>query len=187
MLLKNIHQLDPPNLPPHGADLEKLRKMARQWRTGSKARAAKAGRDLGALPSIDEVFSHLKALPWRCEYCQRALGRRKQNKPNLDHRLPIVRGGTAAVSNLVLACWPCNGSKGPLTDIEFRELLATVASWPDQGNSLLIRLRGGYWTYRELPRLVKTYAPLPEVPEKAKASSNRTDGGKNTPSGGLFE
>ena len=164
-----------------------LRKMARQWRAGSKARAAKGGHNIGTVPSIDEVFDHLKTLPCRCEYCDKALGRRKQNKPNLDHRRPIVRGGDAGIANLVLACWPCNGSKGPLLDSEYRELLVTVASWPDRGNSLLIRLRGGYWTYRELPRLVKTYAPLPEVSEKAQASPNRTDGGKNTPSGGLFE
>lgn len=141
-----------------------LRKMARQWRTSSKARAEKGGHRIGTLPSIDEVHRHLKTLPWLCCYCGISLGTKKQNKPNLDHRKPICRGGDASLPNLGLACWPCNGSKGPLLESEFRDLLNTVRAWPDKGKSLLIRLRGGYWTYRDVPNILAEYAPRPVVP-----------------------
>jgi 5-methylcytosine-specific restriction endonuclease McrA len=140
-----------------------LRKMARQWRTSSKSRAAKGGYVIGEIPSIDETHEHLKTLPWKCCYCGKPLGATKQNKPNLDHRRPICRGGDARLSNLGLTCWPCNGSKGPLLEVEFKELLATVKTWPDKGKSLLIRLRGGYWTYRDVPKMLAEHQPRPAV------------------------
>jgi hypothetical protein len=57
---------------------------------------------------------------WWCHYCGcplvslempwvRAPGDRT---PTLDHRTPRIAGGTHALSNLVLACRPCNSSKG---------------------------------------------------------------------------
>jgi 5-methylcytosine-specific restriction endonuclease McrA len=136
-----------------------LRKMARQWRAGSKARAEKGGHQIGPIPTIDETHEYLKTLPWECCYCGIKLGSKKQNKPNLDHRRPISRGGDAGLANLGLACWPCNGSKGPLLETEFRELLATIGNWPDKGKSLLIRLRGGYWSYRDVSKILEEYAP----------------------------
>jgi len=135
--------------------------MACQWRSSSKARAKKGNYMIGELPSIDETHQHLKALPWVCCYCGTALGSRPHNKPNLDHRTPICRGGDARLSNMGLACRPCNGSKGPLNEAEFRDLLAAVAHWPDKGRSLLIRLRGGYWTYRDVPKILAEHAPRP--------------------------
>jgi hypothetical protein len=47
--------------------------------------------------------------------------------------------------------------------VEFKELLATVKTWPDKGKSLLIRLRGGYWTYRDVPKMLAEYQPRPAV------------------------
>jgi len=154
-------------------DSNTLRKMARQWRTSSKSRAAKGNHRIGAIPSIDETHEHLKTLPWECCYCGVALGTKKQNKPNLDHRRPICRGGDARLSNLGLACWPCNGSKGPLLESEFRDLLDTMRRWPDKGKSLLIRLRGGYWSYRDVPQLLTEYAPRPVVPFLDEDDTNR--------------
>ena len=156
---------NPVNWKEEAGDLtDILRKMARQWRTSSKARAKKGGHNIGQIPSIDDVYAHLKTLPWQCCYCGTALGKLKQDKPNLDHRRPICRGGDASLANLGLACWPCNGSKGPLLESEFRDLLDTVRSWPDKGKSLLIRLRGGYWSYRDVPNIVREYTPKPITP-----------------------
>lgn len=38
----------------------------------------------------------------------------------VEHRLPVTRGGGNELDNLVLACGPCNRAKGTLTDEEFK-------------------------------------------------------------------
>ena len=126
-----------------------FRKIARQWRSSNKARAAKLGLAI-ELPSIDEVEAHLRCQPLRCTYCNRPLNASKAGRMNLDHKLPISRGGTAAVHNIALSCRGCNSSKGPLDDSEFRSLLSFLSTWHDQGaaESLLSRLRGAFWCYR---------------------------------------
>jgi 5-methylcytosine-specific restriction endonuclease McrA len=123
--------------------------MASQWRSSSKARAAKLGIEL-TLPSIDCVHQHLLAVPKVCDYCGVRFSRLKKTRMNMDHRFPISRGGSAEVANLALCCRACNAAKGPLSEQEFRELLAVIGTWEDAGNSLLVRLRGGYWCYRPL-------------------------------------
>lgn len=123
-----------------------LRRMARQWRSGSKARAVRFGRDL-VLPPIDEVESYLRNLPPVCEYCGRRLSASKAGKPNMDHRLPIARGGGAEVTNLVLACAGCNRAKGEMTETEFRALRALVSTWEDSGRDLMRRLKLGWFSH----------------------------------------
>lgn len=47
-----------------------------------------------------------------CAYCGRVLGTGLPfSRPTLDHVVPVVRGGTDALANLVLACRPCNLAK----------------------------------------------------------------------------
>jgi 5-methylcytosine-specific restriction endonuclease McrA len=41
------------------------------------------------------------------------------NHPVVEHRVPIVRGGTNDPSNLVIACHACNHKKGTRTEEEF--------------------------------------------------------------------
>lgn len=38
----------------------------------------------------------------------------------VDHRIPVSRGGTDDPTNLVTACWSCNREKGTMTDYEYR-------------------------------------------------------------------
>ena len=66
----------------------------------------------------------------------------------MDHKVPLSRGGSAGLENLGLACAVCDNAKGPLLESEYASLLALLATW-DAGaaQSLLIRLRGGYWRY----------------------------------------
>jgi 5-methylcytosine-specific restriction endonuclease McrA len=45
----------------------------------------------------------------------------------IEHRLPVSKGGTNWPDNLALACRWCNGSKGSKTEEEFREFQAKVA------------------------------------------------------------
>lgn len=44
----------------------------------------------------------------RCYYCECDLG----NGYHTDHIIPLVRGGSDSMENIVLACAPCNQSKG---------------------------------------------------------------------------
>ena len=51
---------------------------------------------------------------YRCMYCG------KKNVPfEIDHQVPLSRGGTHRVSNLVLSCHDCNQAKGNQTACEF--------------------------------------------------------------------
>lgn len=43
---------------------------------------------------------------------------------NIDHKLPIIRGGTNWPDNLQLTCESCNKRKHSMTDEEFRALMA---------------------------------------------------------------
>lgn len=97
------------------------------------------------MPSIDVVHAHLESLPKVCEYCGLILGPFKYNKPNLDHRQPISRGGSAGTDNLALVCGPCNRAKGEMTGEEYRGLRALVATWADGGKNLFIRLRMSFF------------------------------------------
>jgi 5-methylcytosine-specific restriction endonuclease McrA len=45
----------------------------------------------------------------RCQYCGRAF---VQRDLNLDHVVPLSRGGRSEWTNVVAACVPCNGQKG---------------------------------------------------------------------------
>jgi 5-methylcytosine-specific restriction endonuclease McrA len=125
--------------------------MARQWRDSSKRRCAKLGRAI-ELPSIDQVESYLLTCALLCAYCGIVLGSSKKTKPIMDHKQPISRGGTAETDNLGLCCAACNGAKGPLNESEFRELLSLISTWEDKGKALLIRLRGGFWSFAGGPK-----------------------------------
>jgi 5-methylcytosine-specific restriction endonuclease McrA len=47
-----------------------------------------------------------------CAYCGLALGTGlPYSRPTLDHVIPVSRGGSNALTNMVLACKPCNRAK----------------------------------------------------------------------------
>ena len=52
-----------------------------------------------------------------CAYC----GEAKPLEP--DHRVPLLRGGTNFIENILPACRKCNGRKHTMTEEEFRALL----------------------------------------------------------------
>jgi 5-methylcytosine-specific restriction endonuclease McrA len=59
---------------------------------------------------------------WRhCFYCGDPLTRKTGTR---DHLQPSSRNGTNDASNIVLACKPCNASKGNMTLEEFRLIVA---------------------------------------------------------------
>jgi len=54
---------------------------------------------------------------WTCQICgvktpSAAKGKNKPNSPELDHRVPISKGGGHTYDNVQCACRKCNGAKG---------------------------------------------------------------------------
>lgn len=85
----------------------------------------------------------------QCVYCGRDL---KSGEVELDHVIPLCRGGADVARNKAACCVPCNRLKGPLTA---REFLATRDD-PDDLAALI----------RDVLREVRagTFPPLPPVP-----------------------
>ena len=84
-----------------------------------------------------------------CAYCGCRMTESGRGKVEMDHAVPISRGGGAGTENLRLCCHGDNAAKGPLTESEFKSLLALLDTWdPGAAQSLLVRLKGGYWCYR---------------------------------------
>ena len=54
-----------------------------------------------------------------CYYC----GRKITGNKTIDHKTPIIKGGTNDNDNLVLACVRCNKQKGSKNEEEYREWL----------------------------------------------------------------
>ncbi|HSW95510.1 MAG TPA: HNH endonuclease [Patescibacteria group bacterium] len=53
----------------------------------------------------------------QCAYCARGA------PLHADHRIPLARGGSNSIDNIVPACSSCNLRKGTLTEAEFRARL----------------------------------------------------------------
>lgn len=66
---------------------------------------------------------------WRCRFClidtpKTARGTYKHNAPEVDHIVPISRGGEHSMANTQCLCRACNQSKGRKTMTEFLGWLA---------------------------------------------------------------
>jgi len=62
---------------------------------------------------------------WRCAYCRKPL---TESSLSADHRIPISRGGSDLLSNLLPVCYPCNRQKGKRTEGEYRTWLRKHAN-----------------------------------------------------------
>lgn len=95
----------------------------------------KRGKREGQLrdPGQELPFSEPELLEWMWE----KIGTRAQPCPfcgrpidilsaSLDHDVPVSRGGSVGLNNLVLCCPICNRTKGALTGAEFRAFMAFV-------------------------------------------------------------
>lgn len=77
----------------------------RQVAVESKRRSRK--RDSEGSFTAEDIAGMLAAQKGRCWYCSKAL-----HTYHVEHRIPLSRGGTNGPENIVLACPPCNLSKG---------------------------------------------------------------------------
>jgi 5-methylcytosine-specific restriction endonuclease McrA len=69
--------------------------------------------------SLQEWKTLLTRFNFHCAYCGVVLT--KGNR-SLDHKIPLVRGGTNDISNLVPSCLRCNQRKNKLTAEEFQRI-----------------------------------------------------------------
>lgn len=102
------------------ANREKLREDARVYyrshpaqytasRSARRARVVLAGGVWGP----EDWYLLIRAHKFQCFYC----GERKPL--TADHRVPLARGGSNEIENIVPACRACNGAKHLMTDEEF--------------------------------------------------------------------
>jgi 5-methylcytosine-specific restriction endonuclease McrA len=76
-----------------------------------------------------------------CLYCQRVLSVKNFS---VDHRQPVIRGGSWELSNLAVCCDTCNCAKGSVTEIEFAKLHDMADRWPEWGRRVFFaRLKAG--------------------------------------------
>jgi hypothetical protein len=73
----------------------------------------------GGVHTEAEWFALVAEFNGCCAYCGDSMTRMRR-----EHRVPLVRGGSNDISNILPSCGPCNSSKGSLTEDEFRLRLA---------------------------------------------------------------
>lgn len=94
------------------ADPERKREQTRAWIAANPGRrqaiataSAHRRRADGAIET-DTLVEILARAQGRCEWCN------EEAKVELDHAIPVSRGGTNDTDNLVASCRSCNASKG---------------------------------------------------------------------------
>lgn len=102
------------------ANRERFISYVREWKrlhpekTAHYARRRRAARTgAGGAHSTDQVLMLLEAYGWRCAYCG------GDGRLTIDHVVPLSRGGSDSIDNLVPACGSCNSSKHDRTLLEF--------------------------------------------------------------------
>jgi 5-methylcytosine-specific restriction endonuclease McrA len=92
-----------------------------------------------AVPTSKELEAWLKSIdPFVCFYSGVEM---KKTDFSVDHKQPLDRGGDNSFNNLCICTKQMNTTKGTMTELEFKELLAFLSKWEDKGERLLRRLR----------------------------------------------
>lgn len=83
-------------------------------RIGARIRRA---RMVGVYTEVFDPFDVFDRDGWRCQICGKPTpraqrGTMRSNAPELDHRIPLSKGGAHARSNTQCACRACNMAKG---------------------------------------------------------------------------
>jgi 5-methylcytosine-specific restriction endonuclease McrA len=90
---------------------EKQKELARSWR--KKRKALQRGASTGVAVSPRAIFNRDG---WRCQIClkptpEKLRGAYKQSAPELDHIIPLSKGGAHSPDNIQTACRACNAEK----------------------------------------------------------------------------
>ena len=91
-----------------------------------RAEAMLAARERGS-HTAKEWHALVVAVNRHCFYCgiQCNSWNRPSQRITKDHRMPVSRGGSDAIENIVVACKRCNSEKSNLTDEEYLAMRTT--------------------------------------------------------------
>ena len=95
------------------ANLDKIRNYNRTQRARRKFALSIEGS-----ASTNEVYTWIQSQDPVCYYCKKIL---LSNEIQLDHKIPLSRGGTHTTDNFAISCRSCNCSKNTKTPEEFYE------------------------------------------------------------------
>jgi len=120
---------------------------ASQARSGWRLRAKKYGHNLDDVPTRVEIQEWLEAqMPLKCYISGSFIS---NEVVELDHKTPLVRGGSLKLNNVGVTSRYYNNVKGQMTEKEFRSLLKVVNKWEDKGEALFKRLMASNHIYRK--------------------------------------
>jgi 5-methylcytosine-specific restriction endonuclease McrA len=94
---------------------EKAPHQKHNWMHAYRARKAGVESTL-TVAECDAVFA---AFGGCCAYCGASARPGKVGQITLDHMVPMERGGSHSIENVVPACWGCNASKKDMTPLEW--------------------------------------------------------------------
>ena len=119
---------------------------ATQSRSSWRMRAKKYKLNLDEVPTREEIQNWLEAqMPVKCYFTG---GFISTETVELDHKIPLVRGGKLHLENVGITSRWYNNIKGQMTEKEFRQLLKVVGKWEDKGEALFRRLSASNNIYR---------------------------------------
>lgn len=89
-------------------------------RRAAQTRAIRAKRSHGIKHDWQDIYD----LIWsediiECFYCKSTINKQEKHSYELDHKVPILRGGSHEKENLCIACVRCNRTKCLMTSLEF--------------------------------------------------------------------
>lgn len=93
-------------------------------------------------PTINELEKWLRRSSYICYYSLEPL---TFEQITIDHKVPLNRNGTNKIENLCICSSAMNTAKGSMTEDEFRSLLELIKTWEDGGESIIRRLRQGFF------------------------------------------
>ena len=111
--------------------LLKVRRKKTKWRIERKKRQRLKNkldnhrRRAGGRVTVSAWLSKLKEYKWSCAYCLTDFST-DHCKLEIEHIIPISRGGKHEINNLVPSCKKCNRQKGELTIEEWMSKITAV-------------------------------------------------------------
>jgi hypothetical protein len=100
-------------------------KVLENGRKGSHVRRARKYKSGGSYTN-DQIRELLKQQDWTCIYCSSSL----REKRELDHIMPLARGGSNDIANLQWLCSPCNRKKRDRDPVEFAASILVTKNRP---------------------------------------------------------
>ena len=126
---------------------------ATQLRGSWRERAKKYGENLDAVPTRLQIQEWLESQhPLSCYIAGTFIS---SEVVEVDHKIPICRGGSFGLNNAGVTSRYYNNIKGSMTEEEFRSLLKVVKNWEDCGTALFKRLMASNHIYSRYKRKTK--------------------------------